>query len=67
MKIINRKLIDGKNNPLCKSKISYKNMTDENSNSEKRNKYNFESKSFIQDATILKEEQQGACKRCSIF
>jgi hypothetical protein len=42
-------------------------MTDETINYEQRSKYKFENKSFIQNTTILKEEQQGACKRCIIF
>lgn len=67
IKLLSKKLIDGKSNPLSQSKIVFKNMADESTNSRKRNKYKFESKSFINQPTVVKEEQQGACKRCSIF
>lgn len=67
MKEIKRKLIDGKNNPLGKSKISYKNMTNETIQHVKRNSYKFQSKSYIHENAVLKDEQEGVCKRCSIF
>lgn len=37
------------------------------SNVSKNNKWKFENKSYMQDTTILKEDKQSKCRRCTIF
>ena len=66
IKQLNKSKNDIENHPLNKSKISFKNMANENKKV-KPDKYLFEGKSYVQDTTIMKDDTPSKCRRCTIF
>jgi len=62
-----KKFIQNDSHPLNKNDISFKKMVKESIISNKNDKWTFKNKSFKQDTTILKEEKNSKCQRCSIF